>query len=497
MKKLLIFILGSLLIISFAYSKSKPNVILILVDDLGSMDIGCYGSSFHETPHIDQLGKEGVIFDNAYSASPICTPTRASILTGKYPSRLGITNHSGITGSQGPKYKLIAPKPIANLPHEENTLAETLKGHGYRTAHIGKWHLQQHNLKTKEFFPEAHGFDINIAGHRYGQPGSFHYPYKSKRHPSTNVPGLDDGQEGEYLTDRLTDEAIKFIDKNQDEPFFLNLWYYTVHTPIEAKKEKEEKYKKKAKALNLPKNQGVPEYASWQRKYQDEPKYAGMVESLDENVSRILQKLSELQLDQNTIIIFTSDNGGLSTKKNKTAPTSNLPLRAGKGWIYEGGIKVPMIVRYPPITTQHYRSKEAVVSTDIYPSILDMANLPLLPEQHVDGVSIKPVLTSTEGKLDRKAIYFHYPHYHHINSMGPSGAVRMGKYKLVERYETGDIELFDMEADIGETNDLSKKLPEIAREMQGMLHQWLKDTNSPTNKINPNFNGTIPMHKAT
>ena len=365
---------------------AKPNVVLFLVDDLGWSDLCRNGSTFYETPNIDQLAAEGAFFTDAYAASPVCSPTRASILTGKYPSRIALTNHSGVQGPRGAGFPLIAPEIVGNMPLDDTTLAEVLQLSGYTTGHFGKWHLQSHHEAGRAHYPEANGFNHNVAGHKAGHPNSFYFPYQGKRHPVYDVPDLTDGEEGDYLTDVLTDKVIEFIDANKDRPFFVNFWFYTVHTPIQGRKDKVEKYRNKAKKLGLdPASRPtlIKDYQSHTMARQEDPHYAAMVESLDENVGRVLSRLKELGLDEDTIVVFLSDNGGLSTGAGKSYPTSNLPLRAGKGWIYEGGIRTPLIIKYP-------RSIEAAElrgtghQSDIFPTILDLIGEPLMPEQHVD-----------------------------------------------------------------------------------------------------------------
>ncbi len=472
---------------------SKPNVILILIDDLGWKDLGCMGSAFYETPNVDQLSREGVLFTSAYAASPVCSPTRASILTGKYPSRINLTNHSGIPGPKGPAYRLNPPELVGNMPLGDITLAEALKVAGYTTAHIGKWHLAAHTETDRTNYPENNGFDINIAGHKMGQPGSYYFPYRSVQNPSTNVPDMEDGKEGDYLTDAFTDRAINFIEENKDKPFFLNMWYHTVHTPIEPRKDKLVKYQEKAKAMGLDKtsNEAVQEYQSWAHSHQDNAAYACMVESMDENVGRILNCLKRLNLEDETIVVFFSDNGGLSTGNGPKAPTSNMPLRAGKAWVYEGGIREPLIIKWPDAKTSGLKINEPVISTDLYPTILEMLGLPLRPQQHLDGVSLKPIITGESKHLEREAIYFHYPHYHQVNTMGPAGAVRMGDYKLVERFEYMKVELYNLKNDIGETKDLSDEMPEQTEKMKTMLHQWRKTTGSRMPEVNKDFNDSL------
>ncbi len=460
--------------------KSKPNFVFILVDDLGWKDVGYMGSTFYETPHIDKLASQGMMFTNAYAAASVCSPTRASIMTGKYPARLDITDWIG--GKQ--KGKLLPAEYKHQLPLEEVTIAEAFKEAGYKTCFIGKWHLGD-----KPYFPEKQGFDINIGGHAAGQPGSYFYPYKNNRNSYFDVPGLASGKPGEYLTDRLTDESIKFLEKNKDRPFLLFLSHYAVHTPLESKKELTEKYRVKAAGLfSGEETEFLQERDSFTRQRQDQPVYAGMVQSTDESVGRIMQKLNELGLEENTIVIFMSDNGGLSTLyKRKTAPTCNGPLRAGKGWLYEGGIREPMIVKWPGVVQPGTVSDEPVISTDFYPTMLQMAELPLKPMQHQDGLSLIPLLRQ-EGGLNRKALFWHFPHYHGSGNR-PSGAVRVGDYKLIEWFENGRIELYNLKNDIGEKHNLAQEMPEKAQELLQLLHDWRKKVDAKMPRPNPEWKG--------
>lgn len=483
-------ILTLIFLASFAFAQAKkPNVVLFLIDDLGWSDLGITGSTFYETPNIDRLAQEGAFFSHAYAANPVCSPTRASVLTGQYPSRIQLTNHSGATGGKGPTYMLNPPEVAGNIPLEQTTLAEALHGHGYKTAHIGKWHLSAHYHKGNEYYPEANGFDLNVGGHKMGQPGDYYFPYKSEQHPTTNVPGLEDGKEGDYLTDVLTDKAIEFVKGAGEEPFFLNFWYYTVHTPIIPDKTRTAKYEKKRKLLGYD-NQAAPtrlDHQSQSITRQDNVHYAAMVESLDANVGRVLDTLKDQGLEDNTIVVFLSDNGGLSTGAGSGMPTSCDPLRAGKAWIYEGGIRSPLLIKYPAQVKSGIEHKVPAVSNDLYPTILDLAGLPLLPKQHLDGVSLKPVLDGSQTELERKTLYFHYPHYHHINTMGPAGAIREGHWKLIEKYETGDLELYNVMSDVGEADNRADDKPELAERLRKKLHQWLKDTGSLTNTPNPDY----------
>jgi len=448
--------------------KKKLNFVFILIDDLGWTDLGCYGSSFYETPNIDRLASEGMRFTEAYAACPVCSPTRGSIMAGKYPARLGITQWIG--GSQKPT------EYADRLELEEVTIAEVLKGQGYATGFVGKWHLSPRTADIRaDFYPDKQGFDVNIGGDWSGAPPTYFYPYKKRnRALETMPPG---GEEGEYLTDRLTDESLKFIEANRDKPFLLYLSHYAVHTPIESKPALTDKYK--AKAENLPATDGqrsVGVYGRYNtRLVQDNPAYAGMVQSVDESIGRVMKKLEESGVADNTALIFMSDNGGLSTVPRE-GPTANLPLRAGKGWLYEGGIREPMFIKWPGVVKEGSVCDEPVTSTDFYPTMLEMAGLGLMPEQHIDGVSLMPLLKN-KGKLNRKAIYWHYPHYHGSGNR-PSGAVRAGDYKLIEWYEDNSVELYNLKSDIGEKHDLVKEMPEKAAELQGMLGRWLKQMNA-------------------
>jgi arylsulfatase A-like enzyme len=440
-------------------SVRRPNFVFFLVDDLGRQDLGCYGSTFYETPNIDRLAAQGMRFTNAYAACPVCSPTRASIMTGKYPARLGITDWIGAPQTPTPYREY--------LPLEEVTIAEALKEAGYATGFVGKWHLATRDADRAKYYPDRQGFDVNIGGDNSGSPPTYFHPYsKGNRSLETVPPG---GKEGEYLTDRLTDESLKFIERNKVRPFLLYLAHYAVHTPLESKKELTEKYR--AKAAKLPDApEPRPVYGPYKtRQRQDHAVYAGMVQSVDESVGRVLRKLEELGLEQNTIVIFMSDNGGLSTVPRE-GPTCNLPLRAGKGWLYEGGIHEPMIVKWPGVVKAGSECHEPVVSTDFYPTMLDMAGLSLKPEQHADGVSLTGLLKGT-GTPDRKAIYWHYPHYHGSGNR-PSGAIRAGDYKLIEWYEDGRVELYNLKDDLSERNDLAATMPQKAAELRHMLHAW-------------------------
>ena len=445
----------------------KPNFVFILIDDMGWTDAGCCGSKFYETPHIDRLAAQGMRFTSGYAACPVCSPTRASIQTGKYPARLHLTDW--IPGAV--KGRLLPADYLTHLPLEETTIAEALKPAGYATRFLGKWHLG-----GAAYFPDQQGYDVNLGGCEQGYPPSYFSPYK--------IPTLPDGPPGEYLTDRLADEAVQFIEASKDKPFFLFLSHYAVHTPLQGKAPVIAKYQ--AKAAALPPCAGprfVPEGRRTARQVQDHPVYAAMVASVDDAVGRVMAKLDELKLTDRTIIIFTSDNGGLSTSEG--SPTANVPLRAGKGWLYDGGIREPLIIKWPGATRPGSVCDEPVISTDFYPTMLVMAGLPLRPEQHRDGVSLEPLLRGT-GTLGRPALFWHYPHYGNQGG-SPGGAVRAGDWKLIEFYEDQRVELYNLRDDIGEKNNLAAKQPEKAAELRQRLHDWRQSVNANMPKPNPGY----------
>ena len=449
-----------------AASRKRPNFVFILIDDMGWTDAGCFGSTFYETPHIDRLAAQGMRFTDAYAACPVCSPTRASILTGKYPARINLTNW--LSGRI--RKKLVGAPYEQQMALEETTLAEALKQAGYATGFVGKWHLG-----GEPFYPEHQGFDANVAGNRTGSPaGGYFSPYRN--------PQLPDGPKGEYLTDRLTAEAVKFLEASRDKPFLLYLSHYAVHTPIQSKKGYTAKFQ--AKAAKLPPPGGprfVPEGDAVARQVQDHPVYAGMVQSMDDSVGRVMKALDELGLADDTVVIFMSDNGGYSTRGG--APTSNVPLRAGKGWLYEGGIREPMIIKWPGVARPGSTCAVPVTSTDFYPTMLEMAGLPLRAKQHADGVSLVPLLKGAAA-LDREALYWHYPHYSPQGGT-PTGAVRRGHLKLIEFFEDHRVELYDLASDLGERRDLAPKAPEKAAELRAVLHQWRKAVDARMPSPNP------------
>ncbi|MFK5974312.1 MAG: sulfatase [Flavobacteriaceae bacterium] len=458
-------------------NKKRPNILFILVDDLGYNDLGYTGSTFYETPNIDELASEGMVFTNAYAASPICSPSRASILSGKYPARLQLTDYIPGNRHWGPhKDQRLTSKPFKlQLDREELTIAEALRNSGYSTMFAGKWHLGEES----EFYPQYQGFDINIAGNSSGHPnGGYFSPYKN--------PQIIDGYEGEYLTDRLTDEVIHFINQNSKEPFLAYLSFYTVHLPMQGKPEKIKKYQKKLSRMSYSGNEFDKNEGTFYKSHQNIPTYAAMVESMDENVGRVLKALEEKGIADNTIVIFTSDNGGMSTSNRiDNIPTSNTPLRAGKGFLYEGGIREPLIIRYPRGIKACSTSDIPVTGTDFYPTLLDLANIDLISEQHQDGISLKPIFEGKDTK--ERPIFWHYPHYSGGLGGKPSGAVRFGHYKLIEFYEDMNVELYNLKTDIGENQNLSTIKPEKTAELLSLLHNWRKETNAQMPFQNPHF----------
>ena len=443
----------------------RPNVVLIVADDLGGADLGCYGSKFHRTPALDKLAASGVRFTDAYAACPVCSPTRAALMTGKVPARLNLTDW--LPGrADRPDQMLRRPIIRQELPLAETTLAEALKSAGYATAHIGKWHLG-----GEGFGPSEQGFDVNIAGDHTGSPRSYFAPYRGgkKGEAGAVMPGLEDAPAGEYLTDRLTAEAEKFIEAHRAEPFFVYLPHYGVHTPLKAKAEMIATY---------PSWDGVPHGK------QENPIYAAMLESVDASVGRIVAQLEKLGLLENTLVIFTSDNGGLATLEGPNTPaTNNSPLREGKGWLYEGGIRVPLIISGPgiakvPAGGAARTDKTPVWSCDILPTVLELAGI--APTAKVDGVSLCGLLKG-DAAPQREALYWHYPHY--ANQGGkPGGAIRAGQWKLIEFYENGRRELFDVSGGGGESRNWAAEKPEIVAELAGKLDAWRKsvDAQMPT-----------------
>lgn len=468
----------------------EPNIIFILLDDLGYADIGCYGSSFYETPNIDRLASEGMRFTDAYASCPVSSPTRASLMTGKYPVNTGITEW--IPGRQatnhgGPYDKLLALPFRLMLDTSEMTIAEVLRDRGYKTMISGKWHLGHDTL----YWPENHGFDINKGGWSAGQPfitdtsNGFFSPYGNPR--------LNDGPVGEYITDRQTDEAINFINDSKNKPFFLYLSYYAVHNPMQAKEEHIKKFTAKADSLGLNEKNPFTRDREWIKSYmsddfreriiQSNPVYAAMIWSVDENVGKVLSKIEELGISDNTIVIFTSDNGGLATSAG--SPTCNSPLRAGKGWMYEGGIRVPLIIKDPASNRAGSLIDFPVSTIDFFPTIAELAGAEI-DTSEIDGVSI--VNGYKTGFLQTRPLFWHYPHYNN-QGVEPGSVVRLGNFKLIDNFEQERLELYNLEKDLSETNDISASEPDKTAELLTLLKEWRKETNAKMMEPNPGWIG--------
>ena len=426
--------------IADAADDEQPNIVFVLIDDLGWMDLACQGNKLVDTPNIDRLAEQGMRFTNAYAAAPVCSPTRAAILTGLAPARLQITNHIPDRPSFIPENpKLMPAKMLDRLPLHHVTIAERLKEAGYATAFMGKWHLSGSGRGDPAFFPEHQGFDINIGGCAYGGPPSFFDPYRNAT--------IKDRRAGEYLPDRLADEAIDFMRANRKHPFCLFLWNYTVHWPMEAPQKLLDKYAdRKGPGLN-------------------DTRYGAMIDAMDSAIGRVVEEVDRLDLSKRTLIVFTSDNGGFS------GVADNRPLRAAKGHLYEGGIRVPLIVRWHGKVKPGTTNTTPVISMDFYPTLLELAGLTHPKDKPLDGESLLPLIQGT-GKLDRDAIYFHYPNYawHRSNRLG--SAIRVGDHKLIERFDDGSVELFNLKNDLRERNNLAKAMPDKAETLRTRLAAW-------------------------
>lgn len=445
---------------------AKPNIVLINIDDLGWMDLECQGSKFYRTPNVDRLASEGMRFTNAYAAAANCAPSRACMMTGQYGPRHGVYTVGNSDRGKAKSRKLIPIKNSKTIPQESTTLAKMLNGGGYRTASIGKWHISKDPLKF--------GVMHNIAGSEIGHPvaklGGYHSPF--------NYVNCVNEEEGEYLTDRLTDEAVKFIETDSEQPFFLYLPYYTVHTPLQAKADKLEKWKA------IP---GTPG--------QKNASYAAMIESMDENVGRLMACLKDNKLSKNTVVIFTSDNGGMWKVSRQ------VPLRAGKGSYFEGGIRVPLIVRWPGVTEPATECHEPVINVDFMPTLATIAGAKLEDNGIVDGESFVPLLRDPSAKLKERSLFWHFPIYLQATGKGkdfethdqlfrtrPGSVIRSGKWKLHEYFEDGRLELYDLESDVGETTNLAETLPQVASRLHAKLQSWRQDTDAPVpSDLNPKF----------
>jgi len=532
--KFLLFFLGSICTsVPWAQggipnTTKRPNVVFFLVDDLGMMDVGFNGSPFYETPHLDSFAKKGVRFSQAYAACHVCSPTRASIITGQYPARLGLTDW--LPGRKDFSFQKLQTVPtVQHLPYDIKTLPQVLKDNGYATAIFGKWHLGEDSASSKR-----QGFDVQVPAWNKGWPnGSFFSPY--------NMKGLEGGVNGEYLTDRLTDEALKWVEKNKDKPFFLYLSHFAVHDPIQGRGDLVVKYERKRN--QLPKqnqapfilegnpddadahsrdaltaflkdsvHQGIkifPDRTAKIKQRQDNAEFAAMVESMDQSFGTVMKRLSEMGLADNTIVIFFSDNGGMSAANfgnpaKKIAPcdvdkvfsTSNLPLRGAKGWLYEGGIREPLVIYWPGQGQHGVQLDVPVMSTDFYSTILDMLGVDKKPggNNGVDGMSMVPALkgdASGMEKLKQKPLFWHFPHYSNHGAQSPGGAVRLGDYKLIEYYENNTVQLFNLKNDPSEQNDLSKTEPEKVKQLKGLLHAWRKNVGAQMPTANKKYNPSL------
>ncbi|TWU22705.1 sulfatase [Bythopirellula polymerisocia] len=464
---------------NFGHAASHPNFVVFLVDDLGWSDLGCYGSSFYETHHIDALATEAVKFTNGYAACPVCSPTRASIQTGRNPARLHTTEWFGgpqpeqaLGSSLLIKFKnrpLLPASYLEYLPLEELTVAEALKQQGYSTFFAGKWHLGDVG-----FYPENQGYDFNLGGHEKGSPpGGYFSPY--------NNPKLTDGPKGEHLPDRLATESVSFLENCGDTPFLLMLSFYSVHNPQQGRKDLKEKYRARAAKLDLADTEFSPEGENQNRIVQNQPVYAAMVEGMDQAVGKVLTALNDLGLEDNTVVLFTSDNGGLSTAEG--SPTSNRPLRAGKGWLYEGGIRVPWLVKWPGVTEPGTVCDIPILSDDLFPTFREIAGVAGEENHPLDGISLVPLLEGDRFQEDR-ALYWHYPHYSNQGGK-PGGAIRKGKWKLIEWYQNQRLELYDLDSDIGERHNLIGSKPEVAKALHAELVRWRETVKATMPGDNP------------
>ena len=441
----------------------KPNFVFFLIDDMGRADIGAYGSKFHETPNIDKIAADGMKFMNGYSACTVCSPSRAAIITGQYPGRLHLTDWIAGHNKGVPKLKI--PDWKMYMDHSLTTMPEALKEAGYNTAFIGKWHLMPYKDPKifKKHFPEDHGFDVNIGGREWGQPkgrGKFFFPF--------DMPNVE-GKKGDYLTDVLTDKAVEYINKQSaDKPFLLYFSYYVLHGPLMTKKDYLKKYETKLAGAKY---------------VQNRPVYAGMAQSMDESVGRVLKAIKDKGFEDNTVVIFTADNGGVVN-------SSSGGLRGAKALSYEGGTRVATLVKWPGVVKAGSTSDVPVIGMDFYPTMLSMAGLALRPKDHIDGMDITPALKG--GNIKRDSLYWHYPHYHKTK---PYGAIRYKNYKLIEFFEDGNLELYDLKNDEAETKNLATAQPEKAQQLLKKLKDWRKSVNAQMMTPNPAYDPNKPPVK--
>lgn len=457
--------------VSSTSTEKKPNILFILVDDLGYADLSVMGSEYYETPNIDKIAKSGTIFTNGYAACTVCSPSRASLMTGQFPARHGITqfegkNLSGEAWKERKRYtKLLPPEFKPHLDSALTTLPEAFKEQGYATFFAGKWHL---GSKEQQSLPTDHGFDINIGGNEAGGPnGGYFSPYKN-----ANLPNLPE-EKGLNLSMKLAQETSKFITSNKDTHFLAYLSFYAVHGNIQTTKEKWTKYRNKAEKMGIHENGFEMERVLPARKYQDNPVYAGLIEQVDEAIGTVMKTLKDLKLDKNTIVVFTSDNGGVTSGDNYS--TNQLNLRGGKGYQWEGGIRIPYFINVPWIKQNGESIAVPVSGTDLFPTLLDLSGIPLKPQNHIDGVSLKPLLLGEN--IEERPLYWHYPHYGNQGGE-PSSIIRKGNWKLIYYWEDHHIELYNLETDLGERKDLVESKPEIAVQMKTQLLDWLKSMNT-------------------
>ncbi|MGY8749086.1 MAG: sulfatase [Pirellulales bacterium] len=451
----------------------KPNVVFILADDLGWRDLSNEGSTFYESPHIDRIANEGMKFTRGYATCQVCSPSRASIMTGKYPARLNITDWIGAAeGTQWKRNTKLLPATYNHeLPANDETLAEAFQASGYRTFFAGKWHLGGEGS-----LPTDHGFEFNIGGHHRGSPpGGYFSPYSN--------PQMESGAKGELLPLRLGRETVKFIEQHQNEPFFAYLSFYSVHGPIQTTEKLWKKYRDKAVQQDQAhESRFLIDRTTPVRQVQDNPLYAGMVESMDDAVGMVLSTLDRLNLADRTIVVFTSDNGGVSAGDGKA--TSNLPLRGGKGRQWEGGIREPFYIKWPGSKATGQLCDTPVIGTDLYPTLLELAGLPARPNQHVDGISLVPLLSG--DSVPARPLFWHYPHYGNQGGE-PSSIITRGKWKLIHYLEDQRYELYDIQEDVSETNNVADQHPEIQESLSRELKSWIAEVDARQPTANLNF----------
>ncbi|MCC9602929.1 sulfatase [Stieleria sp. JC731] len=451
---------------------AKPNVVLILMDDMGAHDLSGEGSTFYQSPNIDSIAAEGLRFKNGYATCCVCSPSRASIQLGTFPARNGITDWIGAkSGLEWTRPNRVLPAEYEHrLPDEDVTIAEAFREAGYGTFFAGKWHLGD-----KGSWPDDHGYDENKGGHDRGSPpGGFFSPYKN--------PVLEDGPPGESLPIRLAEETADYIRRHQDQPFFAMLSFYSVHAPVQTTKPLWQKYRELAPELPEGQERFKVDRTLPVRQVQDHPVYAGMVETVDDAVGVVLETLEELELAENTIVVFTSDNGGVSS--GDAYATSNLPLRGGKGRQWEGGIREPLYIRFPAAIKAGSEDATPVTGADLYPTLLDLCGLPLKPQQHVDGVSLKPIIEG--GSIDERPLYWHYPHYGNQGGE-PNAIIQLQRWKLIHYFEDGRNELYDLDNDAGETSDLSLSNPAKTQQLWQQLDQWLTEVGAKRPEPDPRY----------